>query len=134
MLWQNLLAVFQIDHLILVPDRFAAFFEDEIFDSVVRTVRKFPFPGKFEVGEFFCRDDVARFAAGLELKFAFFNDPPFFRHGLLSEAAPPGGGLSIEEEFPAVFLFFWSEFVVRAEGGSDRKEQSGCESQHSFVG
>src|SRR4026208_341288 len=82
------IAALWVDHLVFVADSFAAFFEDEILDPVVRAFGNFPVPGGVEFGEFFGGDDVAGFAAGLELEFAIFNHPSFYGHRLLFESPP----------------------------------------------
>src|SRR6188474_2250629 len=98
------MAILVVDHLILVPNCLAAFFEDEIFQAVVRALRDFPFPGEIKFGESFLTNNVAGFAARFELKFAILNGPSLFRESLFAETAPAFRGFAVEEQFPSGLL------------------------------
>jgi hypothetical protein len=103
-----------IDHLVLVTQNPVAAFEDEILHAAVPGRGDFPIPLQLEIVELGVADDIAApFAQAMEP--AVLDDPTFGGEGGFVKGAPTGGGVAVEEQFPAGGLLLWSERVLRSE-------------------
>ena len=91
-----------IEHLVFVADRAAlALVRDEIFQPAVAAVGDDPFPGKFELGIFLDRHEIAAAALGDVMQPAVTNVPALFGWRGFFVARPARERLAVEEQFPA---------------------------------
>jgi hypothetical protein len=88
---------FVVYHLVLVCNRAAAVFSDEVFHAAGGPGGDLPFELQIEIVERVGRDDVAAVLPGKVFQPAVLNDPACFGERGLLETAPSGGRFAIEE-------------------------------------
>ena len=116
------------EHLVFVTE-IASFLVNEVFHTIIASLRHPPFPGKLVVGVSVPRDEIARLLPSLLDEPAVVHFPPAFREGWLAEASPGSSGVAVKKEFPARSLFIGTQgsgcgFPCRR--GEGRENGRGC--------